>query len=371
MAETKSQKDKEPSLFHTLVADFLDFFQSVSGGEVKKPVRKSFRELREFYIDEERRRLLTSMGRVKRWFLTGWWLLKAMLLKLSPVRRLFLVVGIAMLFNVSIGNKNPSNYTVFGGLIFLLILMFELKDKLAAKTELKEGHAVQEALLPVKRPKIEGWDIWLYYKAANEVGGDLLDFLKLDESRFGLALGDIADKGLKAALLMAKLQATLQALAPDYTNLAKLAAKINEISYRDGLPKSFASLVYLELAPKSRSVRLVNAGHLPPVIVGPDGVEEFPKGDPALGLSSGAIYNERNLTLKPDEIFVIYSDGVTEARNNTDELFGDERFQDLLREQNGLTAEQIGNLIVRQVAIFAGDAARADDLSLAIIKPVS
>ncbi len=94
MTQTQSETDREPSIAKTLIADFKEFFHNIFSGEIKRPVSRSFKELREFYFDEERRKRLASMGLIKRWFLTGFWLLKAMLLKLSPVRRVLLVIGI-------------------------------------------------------------------------------------------------------------------------------------------------------------------------------------------------------------------------------------------------------------------------------------
>ncbi len=370
MTQTQSEPGREPSITKTLIADFKEFFHNIFSGEVKRPVSRSFKELREFYFDEERRKRLASMGRIKRWFLTGFWLLKTMLLKLSPVRRVLLVIGIVFLLNASGNAEDSTNYAMLGGLILLLILMFELKDKLVAKSELQAGHAVQEALLPPQRPEVQGWDLWLYYNAANEVGGDLLDFQRLNGNRYGVALGDVADKGLKAALLMAKLQATLRALSPDYDSLADLATKINQISYRDGLPTSFASLVYLELPQNSGTVRLVNAGHMPPLLVTRDVVRELAKGDPALGLTPDAQYFEHSVELKKGELLVVYSDGVTEARNEANELFSEERLFALLNGLGDMSSPEIGERIVAEVAGFVGDAPRTDDLSLAIIRRV-
>ncbi|NIR52800.1 serine/threonine-protein phosphatase [candidate division KSB1 bacterium] len=370
MTETRSASNREPNITKTLIADFKEFFRNIFGGDVKGSVSRSFKELREFYLDEGRRERLASMGRVKRWFLTGFWLLKAMILKLSPMRRVLLVIGIFLLLKANNNTEDSTNYAVLGGLILLLILMFELKDKLIARSELQAGHAVQEALLPPKRPDVPGWDVWLYYHAANEVGGDLLDFQKINGNRYGMALGDVADKGLKAALIMAKLQATLRALSPDYGSLTDLVAKINQISHRDGLPTSFASLVYLELPEKSGAVRFVNAGHMPPFVVTKDDVRELAKGDPALGLAPDTHYSEHSLELKKGELLVVYSDGVTEARNQANELFGEDGLFELLNRLGEISSPEIGERIVAEVARFVGEAPRTDDLSLAIMRHV-
>jgi serine phosphatase RsbU (regulator of sigma subunit) len=369
MTETQSDSQRESSLFKTLFADFKGVFQSIFGGDLKKRISRSFTELQAFYLNDAQRARLASKGRIRRWLLTGFWLLKAMILKLSAVQRVLLVIGIYFLLTSDGNSDQSSNRALIGGLIFLLILMFELKDKLIARSELQEGHAVQKALLPPQRPVVPGWEIWLHYQAANEVGGDLLDFQQIDNDRYGIALGDVAGKGLQAALLMAKLQATLRALSPDFQSLSGLAAKLNQISYRDAPMTSFASLLYLELSEKYAStVRIVNAGHLPPLILSGKGVRELAKGDPALGLSLKAKYTEQSLELKMGEVLVVCSDGVTEARNETGELFGEDRLLALLNRLSGMQAHEIGERIVANIGGFVRDAPRTDDVSLAVIR---
>jgi len=146
--------------------------------------------------------------------------------------------------------------TLLSGIIFLFIIALELKDKLHAKSELEEGRAVQKALMPETIPDVAGWDIWLYTKPANDVCGDLLDFLKLSEEKVCISIGDVAGKGLSAALLMAKLQSTIRAIVPDYNSLMELGEKINRIFCRDSLPKLFASLVYVELDVTSGKIKI-------------------------------------------------------------------------------------------------------------------
>ena len=106
----------------------------------------------------------------------------------------------------------------FGGLavgLLLLLLMLELKDKLVARSELQAGRIMQQALLPKEAPRVAGWDVWISTQPANEVGGDLIDFVTHEDGRVGLVLADVCGKGLPAALLMARLQATLLAFVPE------------------------------------------------------------------------------------------------------------------------------------------------------------
>jgi sigma-B regulation protein RsbU (phosphoserine phosphatase) len=222
--------------------------------------------------------------------------------------------------------------------------------------------------MPERNPSVLGWDLWLFTRSANEVGGDLVDFLKLDGQRYGIAIGDVAGKGLSAALLTAKLQATLRALAGDFTSLAELAAKVNQIFCRDSLRSIFASMAYVELRPDSGSLRLVNAGHIPPILLRRTGIEKLVKGGVALGIMPTASFDEQRLDLDQGEVIVIYSDGLTEAQNTAGDLFGEQRLAGLLPLLHEHSAERIGERLVAEVDSFVGEGRAFDDLSLVVLK---
>ncbi len=356
-----SQASKYNSNFgKTIIDDFrnTDLKTSVSG---------DYRDLKDFYLDDDRKRRLKEMGNFKGFFYSAWWLLKEMFLKLTPPRRVLLIIG--LFFTLSIRtNENQNNLSLLGALILLFILMLELKDKLLAKTELEAGKKVQTALMPDKSPKVTGWDLWLYSQSANEVGGDLVDFIKISEERCGLALGDVAGKGFSAALLMAKLQATVRALAADFSSLSELATKVNRIFYRDGIRNIFASLVYLEIQPGSNKIRFFNAGHLPPIKLKRDSLEETHKGSPALGLIQNADFAEQNIDLEAGESLIVYSDGITEAQNESGEFYGNDRFFYLLKNVDASSAENIGKQILIQIKRFSGNTRQHDDISLLVVK---
>ena len=162
------------------------------------------------------------MNPLKKFFTLPWWLTKALYFKLTPFRRILFFIGIIGFFTFGSFDSGPEGTdislnisAVFTAFVFLFILALELKDKLLAKTELEEGRLIQLALMPEQSPKVKGWDVWLYTRSANDVGGDLLDFIQVEENRFGIAVGDVAGKGLSAALFMAKLQSTIRAIVYD------------------------------------------------------------------------------------------------------------------------------------------------------------
>jgi sigma-B regulation protein RsbU (phosphoserine phosphatase) len=127
-------------------------------------------------------------------------------------------------------------------------------------------------------------------------------------------------------------------------------------------------MVYVELVPNSGQLRFINAGHLPPILINSDGISELMKGEPALGLMESFKYTERSLNLNSGDIFIAYSDGVTEAQNEREEFFGTERILKFLPKIQNLNAEKIGQEIVEEVDYFIGNAPSSDDLSLIILK---
>ena len=153
-----------------------------------------------------------------------------------------------------------------------------------------------------------------------------------------------------------------------FKSLTRLGTQLNTIFCRHGLPNRFVSLVYLELNPGSGRVRVLNAGHLPPIVLHDDSLTEMPRGSPALGIHPEASYRDQSIELKPDELLLVYSDGLTEARNEQGEFFGDQRLHRLLAELKGLSAEAVGVRLMTEVNDFIGDARLSDDLSLLVLK---
>lgn len=359
-------KNNPEQKFHKTIRDD---FKSIS---LTKDLRHEYKSLGDFYLNSDKRARLESMTPFQRWTHKTGWLLKSMFLHLTPLRRILVLVGVLFLVlsrSISFdGGSVTTNEGLLGGILILFVLFLELKDKLLAKHELEAGRKVQRALMPEQNPEIAGWTIWLFTRPANEVGGDLIDYLRLDENKTVLTIADIAGKGLQAALLTSKLQATIRALATEINSLSDLGKKINKIFNRDSLPNLFASMLTMRIHSNSGKVDYINAGHFPPLIIKDKDIKEFPKGGAAFGLIPNADYNEESISLEPGETLIAYSDGVFEARNEKGMFFGMERFFQLIKNSSNNSPQQIGKYIISQLEQFVGDSPAADDISLIIMK---
>jgi sigma-B regulation protein RsbU (phosphoserine phosphatase) len=347
------------------------FFDDLRSARLGEDHWQELKELYYFYLDEDDRARLARMGRIRRAFMLLGWLFKSLMLKLSPGRRLMLLL--ALVFTV-LGNTSfvlagwgfRADFRPWAIVLLLIVLMLELKDKLVARDEIQIAREVQLALLPRDHPEIPGWSVWCYTRPANDVGGDLVDYLELDGFRYGVVLGDVAGKGLGAALLSAKLQATLRALVPEAASLEDLGRNTNAIFNRDGIANRFATLFYFELEHDSGQMRYLNAGHNPAYVVRPDGLLKLHASSWPVGMLPEASYEECTLELNTGEVLVVYSDGLTEATNPEGEEFGEARVERVIGETRGLTPQQIGARILREVDRFMEDARATDDLSLVV-----
>jgi len=361
------------NLWETLVSDAKVVAEDFRRHGVDRSVRGTLVNLEAFYINQDDRRRLATMKPAAQWFRRIWWFTKGLLLKLTPARRLMLAVALLTFFSGEQKFNSGTtqfvlSFSVLGGWLLFLILVLELKDKLLARDELEAGRKVQLALMPTENPQIPGWDVWLYTQPANDVGGDLVDHLPLGDDRHAIALGDVAGKALPAALLSVKLQATLRALAPQCATLSRLGEEVNLIFCRDGLPSRFASLVYLDVRGGSGDVRILNAGHMPPIVVRRAKATVMERGSVVLGIMDDAAFPEQSVALQPGDALIVYSDGASEAINEAGDFFGDERIVAIAERAGGSSAKVIGEQIRNAIAAFTGLMPASDDLSLMVLK---
>jgi phosphoserine phosphatase RsbU/P len=245
----------------------------------------------------------------------------------------------------------------------------EQAERILAR-DLEQAAVIQRGLLPVSAPVVPGLDLAGYNAPCRTVGGDYYDFLTYPDGRVAMLVGDVAGKGMPAALLMSSLQARVQVLFDDPVDLAALVTRLNRIITSNCPSNRFISFFFGVLDPKTGVLTYVNAGHNPPLLVHRTGdVEKLEGTGVILGILPVAKYEQRTCTLEPGDVVVLFSDGVTEACTpDTDEEFGEDRLAAALAELKDLPAQSIIESINQQVQEFTAGAPPADDITLVIAK---
>ncbi len=243
------------------------------------------------------------------------------------------------------------------------------KQLLRIEQEIGMAREIQARLLPKDSPEIAGFDIAGASYAAKQVGGDYFDFIDLDGGKWCVALGDVAGKGIPAALLMSHLQATIRNQAAANSAFAACIAKTNDFLYRHTEGNKFVTLFGGILDPKKKTFSYVNAGHNYPFHLNKNGkVTPLEAGGLVMGMMPGVPYDEAELKLKSGDVVVIYSDGVTEAENPLEEMFGEKRLQELLIKLHKKSARDMVQEIYKIVKEFEGGTPQDDDITVVVIK---
>jgi sigma-B regulation protein RsbU (phosphoserine phosphatase) len=252
------------------------------------------------------------------------------------------------------------------------------------RREIEMASEVQQRLFPSSPPPETGLDLAGACRPALGVGGDYYDFLELGDGRIGIAVADVAGKGISAALLMSLVQASLRSQARDpRIGLPDLVRSMNELLYRSTARNRFASFFYAQYDRRSRALSWVNAGHNPPILVRPNGhsapspqgraghdppLEHLQAGGLVLGAFASATYTEETVSLHPGDVLVAYTDGVTEAWNPHEEEFGDDRLNAVLGRLAPLSARSILDGVMEAVEAWQGSATQRDDITLIVAK---
>jgi sigma-B regulation protein RsbU (phosphoserine phosphatase) len=234
--------------------------------------------------------------------------------------------------------------------------------------ELLVAKEIQQGLLPKVMPQIPEFDIFGYSLPSKQVGGDFFDFVTLPDGRLCLGIADVSGKGTPAALLMANLQATLRSQILANCDPARAVANANRLLCQSVEKGKFATLVHGCLDPKAKKLAYVNAGHNPPFLFRGKELLTLDKGGLILGVLEDAPYEHGETTLKSGDLLIMYTDGVTEAHNETEALFEEERLIRAVRENLGLSAKDLAHKIVKEVQAFQGLQPQSDDITLVIVK---
>ncbi len=246
-----------------------------------------------------------------------------------------------------------------------------LDDALEAERyarQLRLAADVQRRMLPLNPPSTPQLELACLYEPSLELGGDLCDFIELDEGRRGLVIADVVGKGLAASVLMASIRGTLRTLARTSRGLVRIMQTLNDQLCRDTLPAEFATLFYGEISPDGRSVTYCNAGHDPPLLLrGAEFIELHSTGL-AVGIDPRAEYETGRLRLRPGDILLLYTDGCVDALDFNDVRFGRPRLRDSLRRYADLPAERLARSILWDIRRFIGLARQTDDITLVLAR---
>jgi len=245
----------------------------------------------------------------------------------------------------------------------------QMLEKQRMEEELKIARDIQKRLLPEYCPHYDRVEIAARNYSCTEVGGDYYDCLPLDASRLGIAIADVSGKSTPAALLMSNLQASLRALASDGKSVQEIVKKINDLIYQNTTSDKFITFFYGELLVRESSFTYANAGHNPPILFHQDGSYQFLKeGGIILGMMPHVAYEEATILLQPNDVLVLYTDGITETQNQEEEEFGEEGLIQKIYENLSLSAEEISEKILEAVKTFSNGADQTDDMTLLIVK---
>ncbi|MFQ5593000.1 MAG: GAF domain-containing protein [Anaerolineae bacterium] len=233
--------------------------------------------------------------------------------------------------------------------------------------ELRVAQFIQQTLLPKEVPALPGWQVAAYYQPARAVGGDLYDFLHLPDGRLGFIIGDVAGKGVPAALVMATTRAVLRAAGLRLASPGQVLERVNDVLCPDMPPNMFVTCLYAVLDSDSGRLQYASAGQNPPYRRNDGGVAELQAAGLPLGLVSGMRYEENETTLAPGESILFSSDGLVEAHNPEREIFGFPRLGALMADHPGGTA--LIDFLLAELAAFAGtDWEQEDDVTLVTLQ---
>jgi phosphoserine phosphatase RsbU/P len=255
-------------------------------------------------------------------------------------------------------------------------LMSAIADEVAHRErlnrEMEIAREVQERLFPQTLPPIEGIEYSGACRPALGVGGDYYDFLALPGGHLGIAIGDVSGKGIAAALMMASLQASLRGeatRAPE--SLAALVGNVNRLLYKASSANRYATFFYAQYDPETRRLTYVNAGHNPPMLFhrteGQWQVARLEVGGTVVGLLEDSSYEQSAVTIAPGDVFIAFTDGISEAMNAADEEWGEANLIETVKQSGGPAPSEIIARVMEAADRFVGGAKQHDDMTLVVL----
>jgi phosphoserine phosphatase RsbU/P len=324
-------------------------------------------------------------SKFKRVLFAAWGLFQAMLMKLSPARRVLLIIALILIvihpeIRSSDGSSSEISFEGIGVIILFILLALELADRVTMKRDLEIAREIQQWLVPAHAPEIPGMDIAFATRPQNTVAGDYYDaFLRPFPGNPGskpsllIAVADVAGKSVPAALLMATFQASLRALAATTASLDEIVAGLERYARAHSLEGlRFTTAFLAEINLDTREMTFVNCGHNDPILRRASGaMERLSTGGPPLGLpvftDNELPYVSGRTQLMPGDLLFVFTDGVVEAVNETGEEFREERLLGSLNTTTGSAAEALSR-VMTDVNNFVGYARQHDDITALVLR---
>jgi phosphoserine phosphatase RsbU/P len=238
------------------------------------------------------------------------------------------------------------------------------------ESELEMSQVVQRALLPQQAPNIPGVNVAAFSRPAQIVGGDYFDFVPFKDGAHGFVMADVSGHGVSAGMLMTSLQTAFQTLVPSADSPLEVLERINHLYMHNINFTTFVTIFFAKLDSISRTLTYANAGHNSGYLLRANKQDEVllhPTG-PAIGLMEGFLLHTEQVQLAPGDTLVLYTDGVTEAANASSAQFGLDNLAQVVRDNAGLSAEQIIQRILRAVSDFTAGAQLVDDATLVVAR---
>ena len=298
----------------------------------------------------------------------------SVLKKLSPARRVFLllnlILAILAIFDLSflIFTRTLEFTLAFLGILTILILV--LADHISMKRDIEIAREIQRWLLPRRAPEVPGIDVAFTTRPAQSIGGDYYDaFQRSGDGPLLIAVADVAGKSVPAAMLMATFQASLRALATSRHSLSELIDRLNRQMYSNSNRGRFTTAFIAELDPATGVLLYLCAGHNPPILRRADGsIERLNSDNIPLGIELAEEYQVAASHLDLGDVLVIYTDGVTEARNRDRQQFGEDRLVSVLQSSPEQQAAITLADILRSLANFVAASPQHDDITCMVVR---
>ncbi len=245
------------------------------------------------------------------------------------------------------------------------------RDKLVAlQNELDVARGMQQSILPTQFPKNPGYAVYGKMLAARNVGGDFFDVLSLDNGRIGLAVADVSDKGVPAALFMMSSRTLLKGAAIGVELPGEVLREVNDLLLDDNESKMFVTVLYAVYDPSAKQLTYANGGHNSPLVIHADGTSTLLPltGGIALGIASDLSYEQNTVNLSPGDTVIFYTDGVTEAMNSEDEEFGLGPLTEFFRENPPRDPEETTEAVFEAINAFSGGTSQSDDITCLVLR---